>query len=524
MQWRSTTRRAANGMVCSVDHLASSAGVAMLRAGGNAVDAAIAASAVLAVTTQQMCGLGGDLLALVSSVDRPGRPDAVIAAGRAGSGADADAMRAEGLLAIPERGDLRAVTVPGCVDGWVALHERGARLPLTELLTPAIEYARAGFPASPLLARRAVLVAHVEGAGDYAPPGGLREGDRVRRPLVAETLEAIASDGRDGFYRGRFGAGLVELGAGLFTEADLDRSHAEWVEPLVVRAWDHLLWTVPPPSQGYLTLASAWIADGLPLPDHPDDGGWAHTLVEAARWAGHDRPDVLFDGADGRRLVDPERLAPRRAAIAPDRRTAPAAPVRGGGTIHLVTADGQGGAVSLTQSNAAGWGCQIVVPSTGIFLHDRGIGFGLQPGHPAELAAGRRPPHTLAPALVTRTDGSCSHVLGTMGGDVQPQVILQLAARLLHHGQSPGDAIAAARWALGGISFSSWSGPALDHVAVEFGAPAGWASGLERRGQRVVQLDPDEIVGHAHVIALEQNGFLAGASDPRALTGGTAAY
>ena len=208
---------------------------------------------------------------------------------------------------------------------------------------------------------------------------------------------------------------------------------------------------MPPPSQGYLAPSGAWIADGLPLPDDPDDAAWAHLLVEAARWAGHDRPRVLHDGADGAALLDPQRLRPRRRAIDPASLRSPVAPTAPGGTIYLCATDADGVGVSLIQSNAADWGCHVVVPGTGIFLHNRGIGFSLEAGHPAELTAGRRPPHTLSPA--PRAPVPMAHlaaVLGTMGGDSQPQVLLQLLARLLRHGQSPGRAVTAPRWVLTG--------------------------------------------------------------------------
>ena len=511
------TRHATGGMVCSVDHLASSAGVAMLRAGGNAADAAIATSAVLAVTTQHMCGLGGDLFALVH---RPGGgvPGALAAVGRAGAGASAAALRAEGHRVVPLRGDVRAATVPGCIDGWLALHERDARLPLAALLAPALGYARHGFPAAPLLVQAAAAVADVDGADDYRPPGGLAVGRLVRRPAVAETLESVVDEGRDGFYGGAFGAGLLELGAGLFSEDDLAAPLARWVEPLGVRAWGHDVWTVPPPSQGYLALAGAWMADGLDLPDDPAEPAWAHLLAEVARWAAHDRPEVLHEGADGAALLAADRLAPRRAAVDPDRCTAPAVGTEDGGTIYLCAADGEGRAVSLIQSNAAGWGCHLVVPGTGVFLHNRGLGFSLDDGHPAELAPGRRPPHTLSPALVTGADGSLAHVVGTMGGDMQPQVVLQLLARLLHHGRSPGAAVSAPRWVLGTGGFETWTAAGNDHVSLEAGAPGAWAAGLEARGHRVRSMPPGANVGHAHVIS-RRDGVLAGAADPRALTG-----
>jgi gamma-glutamyltranspeptidase/glutathione hydrolase len=516
------TVHAPNGMVCSVDHLASTAGVGVLQAGGSAVDAAVATSAVLAVTTQHMCGMGGDLFALVHSGEGP--PAALASVGRAGAGADPGAMRAEGLRAMPFRDDVRSATVPGCVDGWLALHERFGRLPLADVLAPARRYAVDGFPAAPLLARSVAQVAQVPGSDDYRRPGGLRTGDRVRRPLVAEALDAVVASGRDGFYGGRFGEGLLALGGGLFRADDLARPLAQWEAPLQVRAWDHDVWTVPPPSQGYLNLAGAWIADGLDLPDDPTDARWAHLLSEAARWAGHDRPAVLFDGADGAALLDPARLAARRAAIDPDRRTGPPAPDADGGTIYLCAIDGHGMGVSLIQSNAAGWGCHHVVPGTGIFLHNRGIGFSLEAGHPAELAPGRRPPHTLAPALVTHPDGQLGAVLGTMGGDLQPQVVLQLLARLLRHGESPGRAVSAPRWTLGDGGFSSWAGAGPQVTTLEATAPASWEEGLAALGHRVERSGPAANVGHAHAIVRLPDGILAGAADPRALTGAAAGW
>lgn len=511
------TVHAPNGMVCSVDHLASVAGVVLLQAGGSAVDAAVACSAVLAVTTQHMCGMGGDLFALVH--DGSGPPAALAAVGTAGSGADAAAMRAEGLTEMPFRDDVRSATVPGCVDGWLALHERFGRRPLAEVLAPARRYAAEGFPASPLLARSVGQVAEVPGADDYLRPGGLRTGDRVQRPLVAEALHAISDGGRDAFYGGAFGAGLVELGDGLFTPDDLARSLARWEAPLLLRAWDHDLWTVPAPSQGYLNLLGAGIADGLALPDDPDDPRWAHLLSEAARTAGHDRPEVLFDGADLSPLLEPDELAHRRAAIDPAHRASPPVPDAAGGTIYLCAVDGDGMGVSLIQSNAAGWGCHHVVPGTGIFLHNRGIGFSLEEGHRAELAPGRRPPHTLAPALVTRPDGSLASVLGTMGGDMQPQVVLQLLARLLRNGQSPGRAISAPRWTLGDGGFSTWGGDGPQVTMLEATAPRSWEDGLTALGHRVAHHGPGANVGHAHAIVRHADGGLAGAADPRALTG-----
>jgi gamma-glutamyltranspeptidase/glutathione hydrolase len=345
-----------------------------------------------------------------------------------------------------------------------------------------------------------------------------------RTPARSSALEAVVAAGRHGFYGGEFGAGLLELGGGLFTPDDLATAGADWVEPLSVDAWDRTLWTIPPNSQGYLTLAGAWIAAGLALPADPDDPQWAHLTVEAARQAAYDRVEVLHDRADGAALLDPQRLEPRRAAIRTDRAAVLGDSYAGGGTIYLCAVDRDRMGVSLIQSNASGFGTNIAEPSTGIFLHNRGIGFSLEPGHPAELAPGRRPPHTLSPALVTTPDGRLDMVVGTMGGDTQPLILLQVLARMLGAGETVGDAIAAPRWALanadGGGGFSTWA--ARGEVQVELEpAAAAWAGGLTDRGHRVRVTDGN--YGHAHAIAVRAD-HLEGAADPRALSGEAAAY
>ena len=527
------TRNAPNGMVCSVDHLASSAGVAMLRAGGTAADAAVATSAVLAVTTPHMCGMGGDLLALVHDGDGP--PAVLNASGRAGSGADPARLRAEGHLVMPFTGDIRTVTVPGCVDGWLELHGRFGHLPLGEVLAPAISYARDGFPVAPLLSAMLPLVIDAEGAADYRPAGRkLRTGERAHRPGAARALEAVVAGGRDGFYRGEFGEGLLALGAGEFRTEDLARSQADWVEPLGRRVWGHDVWTVPPNSQGYLILAAALIAEGLDLPSDPDDPRWVHLLAESAKQAGFDRPLRLHEGADPDELLDPDVLAARRRHIDVDRASLTPAPTDGGGTIYLCAVDRDHRGVSLIQSNASGFGSHLFEPFTGINLHNRGLGFSLEPGHPAEYGPGRRPPHTLSPVLVTRPDGTLRSVLGSMGGDAQPQIVLQLLARLLVAGQRAGDVVGSPRFVLanhgGQHGFDTWSAPGGPGIDVETDAPPRWIPGLESRGHSVRTVPArDHGMGHAHLIDVDagdaaRDGLLGGLSDPREPNGAAEGY
>ena len=523
-------------MVAAADQLAASAGLGMLARGGSAADAAVATGTVMAVVGPHLCGLGGDVLAMVA---RPGSPpEALLSIGRAGSGSDPARQRAEGMTAMALRGDIRSVPVPGAVDGWLALHARDGRLPIGEVVAPAIELADEGFAASVMLALASHLVHALPGAGELCPDGPLQVGQRVRVPGIARTLRAIARDGRDGFYQGEFGRGLLALGDGHYAPRDLAATLASWCEPLRLDAWGHDLWTVPPPSQGYLTLAGAFVAEAAGLGADPDDPRWAHLLVETWRAVGHDRPEVLFDGADGTALLDPERLAAAAARVDADRAAPPdVAPGHGtlatgvtrvgdGDTTHLCAMDADGLGISLTQSNALDFGSHLVEPTTGIFLHNRGVGFSLMEGHPAEVGPGRRPPHTLSPMLAT-SGGTLTHLVGAMGGDAQPQIITQLLARLLRAGEDPATAVAASRLTLDAPSagpFRLWWGDDLT-VTVEADAPAGWHSGLAERGHRVRAIrafDP-VAVGCAQIIAAEQDEAggrrLVAASDPRSPEG-----
>lgn len=523
--------------VAAADRLAAHAGATLLAEGGNAVDAAVATAAAMAVVAPHMCGLGGDLFALVH---RPGaEPVALNASGRAGSGADAAALRrelsatgADGRGAaptctagarMPHRGDIRSVTVPGCVDGLAALAARLGRRPLAESLRPAITLAERGFAVAPGLAAASHDLAPELRRAAFATSAPLREGAPLTLPGIARVLRDVAEGGRSAFYEGAVGAELMRLGAGLFDARDLQAPQADWVTPLSLEAFGHRLWTIPPNSQGYLTLAAAWIADAIGVVAEPDDPRWVFTLVEAARQAGHDRPAVLHDHADGFALIAPERLAPRAAAIA-DRASAGLSDTwAAGDTTYLCVVDDAGLGVSLILSNAAGFGAHLVLPESGISLHNRGSGFSLTEGHPAEYGPGRRPPHTLSPALVTRADGTLRTVLGTMGGDAQPQILLQLLARTLLGGADPEAAITAPRWVLSRpdptTGFDTWDDPTPPLVRLEPGAPPAWVDGLRERGYEVVADTRAGGFGHAQLIECAADGTLAGAADPRSGAG-----
>jgi gamma-glutamyltranspeptidase/glutathione hydrolase len=514
------TRYGRNGAVCTIDPLASSAGLAMLRTGGSAADAAVAASAVLAVTSPHLCGMGGDLLAVVHT-GGSGEPQSLLAVGAAGSGVDAQALRDEGHTSMPMKGDVRSVTVPGCVDGWIALHERFGRLPLADVLEPARAYAADGFPVGLLLSAVLPMVEDVPAARELFEGGPPRTGELRRRTALARAIADIASDGRRAWYDGDFGAGLLALGDGQFTRDDLARSCAQWSTPVSRQVWGQTLHTTVAPSQGYLTLAHLAVLERLgPLPA-VTDAAWAHRLVEAARFSGADRPRRLYDGADPAALLAEDDIEAWASMVDLDRAGDVVPPTGPGGTIYLCAVDADGGAVSLSQSNASGFGCHLGVESVGVLLHNRGIGFSLDPTSPAVLRPGARPPHTLSPLLATDATGAASLVAGTMGGDAQPQILLQLLSRL-QAGETPAAALAAPRWAFaspGGGGFDIW-GEGLDEapamtVRLEPHAPADWETGLRARGHRV-ERPPGGLFGHAHLAQRQTDGVWAAAADPRA--------
>ncbi len=486
----------------------------MMRAGGNAVDAAIAANAVLAVTAPYACGMGGDLFALVQAGEEA--PSALNSSGRAPSGVSAQRLLNEGHTGIPPRGHPAAVTLPGCVDGWMALHERYGSLPIGDVLRPAQEMAADGFPAGDALASAAGDVAGVKGNLDIPPD--LRQGQKVCRPGSARALKAVAEGGREGFYEGEFGDGLLALSADHFRPEDLKRPASEWVEPIETEAWGHRIWTVPPNSQGYLILAAAAVAQHLPLPVNPEAPDWAHWLIEASCAVGVSRPEELSDRADPAVLLDPARLeALAHRILAGGGSTAAAARSSAalGDTTYLCAAD-EHFVVSLIQSNAQGFGSHLTAGETGIFLQNRGLGFNLDLSHDACLRPGRRPPHTLAPTLLTDLNGGRKGAAGTMGGDAQPQIVLQLLARLLHCGVSPEEAVSAGRWILlGETAFGTWQRGRRPNVALETSVPEEWFGALAERGHAVGRLEETPLAGVAHLISQEADGTLQGASDPR---------
>jgi gamma-glutamyltranspeptidase/glutathione hydrolase len=501
----------------SADDRATRAAIEIMALGGNAVDAAIAANAVLAVTCPHLCGIGGDLLAVIADDDGV---YALNSSGRAGQGASAERLRSEGIDQIPLRHHLAAVTIPGCVDGWVAAHERFGRSDLNEVLKAAITYAEEGFTAHGPLS---TVVKSVDEQGqknlseivDQATsPDSL-----IRRPGMARTLRAIAMEGRRGFYNGEFGNGLIEFAQGWFSPEDLNTLHADWVTPLQETMLGVDVYTVPPNSQGYLALGSGWLAAHCDLPSDPADPQWAHLLIESSTAAGFDRPEVLSESAVGAELL--AAIRDRLHLIDINAASLRPSPHRLGDTTYLCTMDDDGMAVSLIQSNAAGFGSWMVEPNTQIPLHNRGLGFNLIPGHPAEIAPGARPPHTLSPLMLIGPD-QMRGPLGTMGGDAQPQILLQIMIRMLHNGDDPATAVNAPRWVLRGPAsgFDTWTAPTPASVIIESTMEQAWAEGLRQRGHTVKIGNPlSGEFGHAHAILRSADGTVSAGADQRTVIG-----
>ena len=507
-------------VAASPHHLASQAALDVMHDGGSAVDGAIAADAVLAVVAPDTCGPGGDLFAIVH---RPGdeRPTVLNASGRAGSGASAAELRDAGHDSVPMRSHW-SITVPGCVDGWQALIGRFGSLRLRDVLEPAIRLATDGLPVSRELAaslrRMHDLVADQASAHELYPDGAAPSpGAVLHRPALGRTLEAVADGGREAFYDGPVGAGIIAATGGVITRGDLDRRQVEWVKPASTPLFGLTAWTVPPNSQGWITLAALRIFESLSPPRDPEDPAYQHALIEAYRSVAWERADTTSDPATApmtaAELLAEERIADRAGRIDaahaqgwPSGRRAP------GGTAYLATRDRNGMAVSFIQSNFWGIGSGISAGATGVWLHNRGAGFDLRAGHPNELLPGRRPLHTLAPTLWT-VDGATRLVLGTRGGDQQPQLLAQVAANHLWAGRSPDEALASPRWTIEDIASDG-----LPAVRYEPRYPVATIAGLDDRGHALTPSGPWEPGwGPVSMITVGSDSVRADA-DPRVST------
>jgi gamma-glutamyltranspeptidase/glutathione hydrolase len=535
--------RGSRGAVVAPHHLATAAGLAILRAGGHAVDAAIATNAVLGVVVPFGSGIGGDAFWLIWD-EVAGRQTALNGSGRAPAAADPGALRAEGLTTLPRRGPL-AITVPGAVRSWGDAHRRHGRLSRAAILAPAIELARDGFAAAEsfVSAVEGTLPAVVEALGEgtgyeqvYRPNGRpWRPGERVRLPALAATLERLAEAGFDDFYDGEIGEqqarGLAAAGCAIVVE-DL-RAHAStWTEAISTDYRGVRVTTHPPNSSGFVALELLNILETFDPPpaeafgpNGVEDARWIHLGIEASKLVMADRDVHLTDpefldipverllskahAADLARLIDPDRAALPQASTQP----------RSGGTVYLATVDGDGNAVSLIESNYMGFGSGVVDPVTGIHYQNRGSYFSLDPTHPNVLAPGKRTLHTLLPGMLFRSGERRPWIVtGSMGGDAQPQIHAQVVSALVDGGVDVATAVGAPRWFVDGETHFA---PPVN-VRAERRFPVEVLDALEALGHPLKRTMPfNGLLGHAHAIELvdggpaADGGSLAAATDPR---------
>ncbi len=515
-----------HGMVAAAHPQATLAGVEVLKGGGNAVDAALAVNAILAVVQPHMCGLGGDQFCLYYHA--PTREVACLnGARRSGSGATIDAGRRRGLTAVPLIGPL-SVSVPGCVDAWGVLAARYGSRPLGDLLKPAIALAAEGFPCSDLLAQtireRAKVIEDPEWQRLYAPEGrGPRAGDQLRQADLAQSLTRVAEEGPAALYRGDLGARIVDRVAaagGFLTADDLARHAARWQSPIATTYRGATVCQTPPPTQGLTLLQALNMVEGFDPPTFGHQSAdHIHGLVEALKLANADRDRYLGDpehvAVPVAALLDKGYAARRRAMI--DWRRAAATASCGdplGDTTGFVVGASDGSMIVVIQSLYSAFGSGVVPPGTGISLHCRGAGFSLDPASPSVLAPRKQPFHTLTATLVLQ-GGAPSAALATMGGHAQPQTHLQVLTNLLDFGMDPQEAIERPRVVHGRMRPTDPD----DRLRIERRLPLAVVDVLRERGH-VVELVPDWAwtMGHAHAVTIydgRDGRMLAGGADPR---------
>lgn len=527
------TPRATRGMVVAPHHLAAQAGLRVLREGGNAVEAMVAAASTITVVYPHMNGLGGDNFWLISEGGQP--PMAIEACGPAAAAADVGFYHAHGCRAIPSRGPLAANTVAGAVAGWqraLSVSARwGGRLPLERLLEDARHYAEAGFPVSgaqhlDTVARRTELTALPGFAETFLLPEGTPPdtGALFRQPRLARTLERLAAAGLEDFYRGELahalGEDLQRLGSPLVT-SDLAAYAAREVTPLSVALQCGTVYNLPPPTQGLASLLVLGIFERLGRPE-PDGFPYVHALVEATKQAFRVRDGHITDPermtVDAGSFLRAQALDDMAAAIDPEHAAAWGESAPGGDTVWLAAADGEGRTVSFIQSIYWEFGSGVVLPATGVTWQNRGISFSLREGALNRLEPGRKPFHTIQPALALLHDGR-TLAYGTMGGEGQPQTQAAIFTRYAMFGQELQAAVTAPRWLLG----RTW-GALRTNLRLERRFPSELVEALMKAGHDVEIVDAfDAVMGHAGAIARHSHGLLEGAADPRG-DGVVAAY
>ena len=531
-----TNPLATNGMVTSPHHLATQSGLAILRKGGNAIDAAIATAAVLAVVYPQMCTPGGDSFWLISN-GKTGEVKALNASGRAGRKANIGVYKTQGLNKIPPHGWLSAITVPGAVSGWEEAHKfsrdvLGSKISWAELLDDALTYAQEGCPVSTSLARwtridtdpndleyrclqRFPEFSHIF----LKDSGPLAVGDILRQPDLARTLSLIAKHGAREFYEGSIAHAIaadMEQNGGLLSLEDFVQHRADWQTPISVKYRDLTAYNCPPNSQGMASLEILNILNNFDIKAMGEGtADYYHAIIEATKEAFLDRDTYLtdpdFSDIPLSHLLSKEHGQAQAVRIDMARASGPKPLLEPkGDTVWLGTADRDGNCVSLIQSIFHDFGSGIVPGGTGILLQNRGSYFSLDPKHVNCLQPGKRTFHTLTPAMLFK-EGKPYLIYGSMGGEGQPQTQAALVTRIIDFGMTPQEAISAPRWLYG----RSWGAPSND-IKIEGRVPSSVTEELARRGHAVNIVDDYiDIMGHAGAILLHENGVMQGGNDPR---------
>ena len=500
--------------VATSEPLAVEAGMAVLRSGGNAVDAAIATAAVLTLTEPVSNGLGSDAFALIWDGSEV---HGLNASGRAPAGWTLD--RFAGLEKMPKRG-WDTVTIPGAVSAWSAMSRRFGAIGFADCLAPAIRHAEQGFGIGPVTAaswaKQAVELKTEDGFAAHFMPGGAAPatGARFVLPGAADALRLIAETEGAAFYTGAIAQAIVDrsqAAGGVHTMDDFAAHTADWVDPVTNSAFGIDVHEIPPNGQGIAALVAVGILDRLHLPDDPDSVEAIHLMIEAVKLALADLyahvgdPDAMVvSPAD---MLDPAYLDRRAALIDPTKaKSAETGLARPGGTVILTTADRNGMMVSFIQSNYQGFGSGCVVAPYGISLQNRGTAFCLDPGHANVVGPGKRPFHTIIPGFATK-DGEALMTFGVMGGPIQAQGHAQLITRLMRYGQSLQTAIDAPRFCI----------LAGGEVAMETSWPPELVNGLKAMGHAIAMEAPEVGFGFGGAQAIYRlpNGLLAAGSDPR---------
>ncbi len=508
------------GAVATSQPLATQAGIAMLSSGGNAVDAAVAAAAVLTVVEPMNTGLGGDGFALVYHADS-NRVDALNASGTAPQAATVEAYRRKGFNRVPESG-IFSVTIPGMVDGWDELLSRYGTKDFKEVLTPAIDYAEKGFPVSEIISLNwhrfaDRLVEHTSATQAYLPAGRPpRPGEVFRHPDLANSLKRIASGGRDEFYQGELADRIAAFSAsegGFLTRKDLMEYKSKWVSPITTKYRGCDVCEMPPNTIGLAVLIALNILEGY---DIEEMGFYSelrfHTLIEAIKLSFADIKTYVADPDHAdiplQSLLSKDYAAHRRKMIGARAavEVSPGAPYRKGDTVYITTVDSKGNAISLINSLFYDFGAGLVVDGTGICLQNRGTLFSLDPFHLNCIAPGKRPLHTLIPGLVLKGNRLFMS-FGVVGGWMQPQAHVQILSNIIDFGMNPQVALDAPR-----VCYTE--GP---RVAVEKQLLNQMELGLGNRGHEIVfDLPTGFTFGGGQVIMVDpETRSLAAGSDPR---------